>query len=578
MSQQKTFKLCLTMAGAVSAGAFTAGVLDYFLETLDLWDKAKEKNKLLTKDHPDYDHTIPMHNVEIDVISGSSAGGITGTLTLLSLVDGNYKPVNKDNPNGLQNVFYQSWVEMADDEKSDTMKKLLERDDLKHYDEVRSLLNTEAIEVIANNALSIKKMKKIPQYASDSLDVILTTTNLRGLNFMVNFNGSEKNKIYDNGTLITNHGGFLRYKLMNDKFKPGIPDDDQSLYYVLDVSKEKDIEYLKDATLSTAAFPIGLKSRKISISSEYIKRYPKYLFSNANGGVRAIIPEEEVYSFNSIDGGVINNEPYGIGLKVLHEKNASLHDDNNFAVIMIDPFPNKDHNVSSSSGSNILDVAKGMFKALRNQVMFNQDGILEALDTSNRTKFLIEPIRKVEINGKSIRAKNDLASAPISGFAGFLNKDFRKHDYQLGRKNCQNFLRYYFAVKEENIEKRLGTKVNKKSKERFEFARPPRDTNGEKYFPIIPDMRMLKNIVEEVDTNNFGSDAKINLLPYPKISFSQFESNYKKDIKKRIGAIGNKLVKNRLFSLVNFVYLRGKLYKSVKESIHEELQENDLLK
>lgn len=576
MSQQKTFKLCLTMAGAVSAGAFTAGVLDYLLETLELWEKAKEKNRSLTPNHPEYDHTIPMHKVEIDVISGSSAGGITGTLTLLSLIDGNYKPVNKENPNGINNKFYESWVEMADDEKSDTIKKLLQRDDLKHYDEVRSLLNTEAIEVIANNALSIKKIKKTPQYASNSLDVILTTTNLRGLNFMVNFNGSEKNSINDNGTLITNHGGFLRYKLKNDTFKPGIPDDDESLYYVLDVSKEKDINYLKDATLSTAAFPIGLKSRKISISSEYIKRYPKYLFNKAKG-VRAIIPEEDVYSFNSIDGGVINNEPYGIGLKVLHEKNDDLQSENNYAVVMIDPFPNKDHNISPSSGSSILDVAKGMFKALRNQVMFNQDGILEALDTSNRTKFLIEPIRKAEVNGKHERVKNDLASAPISGFAGFLSKEFRKHDFQLGRKNCQNFLRYYFAVKEENIEQRLGVNAHDKSKERFEFARPPRDSKGDKYFPIIPDMRMLRNFVELVDTDNYGEDAKIDLLPYPKISFTEFESKYKKDIKKRIGAIGNKLVKNKIFSLVNFFYLRGKLYKSVKESIFEELKDNDLL-
>ena len=576
MSQQKTFKLCLTMAGAVSAGAFTAGVIDYLLETLDLWEQAKQKNRSLTINHPEYDYSIPMHNVEIDVISGSSAGGITSTLTLLSLIDKNYKAVNKENPKGLNNKFYESWVEMADDEKSDTIKKLLERDDLEHYDEVRSLLNTEAIEEIADKALSIKEMKKPPQYASDSLDIILTTTNLRGLNFMVNFNGSEKYGINKNGTLITNHGGFLRYKLKNDKFKPGVPDDDESLYYVLDVSKEKDIDYLKEATLSTAAFPIGLKSRRISISSEYIKRYPKYLFNKAKG-VKAIIPEEDVYSFNSIDGGVINNEPYGIGLKVLHEKNIDLQRDNNYAVIMIDPFPNKDHNISPNAGNSILDVAKGMFKALRNQVMFNQDGILEALDTSNRTKFLIEPIRKTEVNGKYERVKNDLASAPISGFAGFINKEFREHDFQLGRKNCQNFLRYYFAVKDDSKEQRLGVVANKKAKERFEFARPPRDPNGEKYFPIIPDMRMLKNIVEEVDVANYGADAKIDLLPFPKISFNEFESKYKKDIKKRIGAIGNKLVKNKLFSLVNFFYLRGKLYKSVRESIFDELNDNDLL-
>lgn len=284
-----------------------------------------------------------------------------------------------------------------------------------------------------------------------------------------------------------------------------------------------------------------------------------------------------MYSFNSIDGGVINNEPYGIGLKVLFEKNDNLNENNNFAVIMIDPFPNKDHDTENKSGRSIVDVAKGMFKALRNQVMFNQDGILEALDTNNRTKFLIEPVRKTEINGKRIRAKNDLASAPISGFAGFLNKNFRKHDFQLGRQNCQNFLRYYFAVKEENIESRLGVNVHSISKERFEFAKPARDPNGEKYFPIIPDMRMLKNFEEVVDATNYGEDAKIKLLNYPELSFVAFESKYKRSIKRRIGAVANKLVNNKLFNILNFVYLRGKLYKTVRKSIFDELKDNDLL-
>ena len=32
----------LTMAGAVSAGCYTAGVLDYLFEILDLWERAKK--------------------------------------------------------------------------------------------------------------------------------------------------------------------------------------------------------------------------------------------------------------------------------------------------------------------------------------------------------------------------------------------------------------------------------------------------------------------------------------------------------------------------------------------------------
>jgi hypothetical protein len=37
-----TFHLGLTMAGAVSAGCYTAGVMDYLFEALDLWERAKK--------------------------------------------------------------------------------------------------------------------------------------------------------------------------------------------------------------------------------------------------------------------------------------------------------------------------------------------------------------------------------------------------------------------------------------------------------------------------------------------------------------------------------------------------------
>ncbi|MDN8867438.1 hypothetical protein Q0M16_13915, partial [Staphylococcus aureus] len=82
----------------------------------------------------------------------------------------------------------------------------------------------------------------------------------------------------------------------------------------------------------------------------------------------------------------------------------------------IDPFPNQDNTIEPENPErDIISVAKGMFKALRNQVMFNQDGLLDALELSDRTKFLIAPVRREEVNGELVKAKNDLAAAPFSG-------------------------------------------------------------------------------------------------------------------------------------------------------------------
>ena len=42
-----TFEIGLVMGGAVSAGAYTAGVLDFLFETLDAWEAAKKQEAAL---------------------------------------------------------------------------------------------------------------------------------------------------------------------------------------------------------------------------------------------------------------------------------------------------------------------------------------------------------------------------------------------------------------------------------------------------------------------------------------------------------------------------------------------------
>ncbi len=59
-----TYHLGLAMAGAVSAGAYTAGVLDYLFETLERWEAEKIKGG------------VPTHKVVLDIMGGASAGGM----------------------------------------------------------------------------------------------------------------------------------------------------------------------------------------------------------------------------------------------------------------------------------------------------------------------------------------------------------------------------------------------------------------------------------------------------------------------------------------------------------------------
>ena len=113
----KTFHLGITMAGAVSAGAYTAGFIDYLIEALELWEEQKtiirekiSQNKILS----DYEKKIPLHDICIDVLGGASAGGMVGMITALSTYS-KMPPVKKPTNDNTGNILYDSWVLLDDD-------------------------------------------------------------------------------------------------------------------------------------------------------------------------------------------------------------------------------------------------------------------------------------------------------------------------------------------------------------------------------------------------------------------------------------------------------------------------------
>jgi predicted acylesterase/phospholipase RssA len=77
-TNEAAFNIGIAMAGAVSGGAYMAGVFDFLMEALNEWQKLK--------DDPRAD--VPRHDVFISAISGTSAGGITAALGLVALAGG----------------------------------------------------------------------------------------------------------------------------------------------------------------------------------------------------------------------------------------------------------------------------------------------------------------------------------------------------------------------------------------------------------------------------------------------------------------------------------------------------------
>ena len=119
------------MAGSISAGAYTAGVIDYLFEALNNWEVKKNKG----------DASVPDHDVLIDVFGGSSGGGITAAIALFAQQEKispmrleNNRPVN----DGGYNLLYDTWVQMTG--SNDVFAEMLDPSDIK-MEYVPALMN-----------------------------------------------------------------------------------------------------------------------------------------------------------------------------------------------------------------------------------------------------------------------------------------------------------------------------------------------------------------------------------------------------------------------------------------------------
>ena len=423
------------MAGAISAGAYTAGVMDYLLEALDAWEAKKSSGA----------PNVPQHRVEIPVIGGASAGGMTGIITASALFD-NIPPVHLEtlDPNNLkteqpQNIFYHSWVDLI---AEDMFALLLNTDDITESDpkKIVSVLNAQFIEKVASRALQAKAARQQNRpYFPENLKVFSTITNLQGFQYNVAFksNNPENDKY-----LITRHDDYACFLLntaANTYNKDG--------WIPLDFYTNLNIDSAKAAAMATGAFPVGLRARPFSREKHFVDDMPWLK------DVTSYFPiENDPYASANIDGGLINNEPFERVRELLNavteEKDKDYEDYEKFksTVLMIDPFPSESSTFDGDDG--LGNVIGNTLSAMIDHLRVKPTTLIDALDSNNAGQYLISPTRTIVIDGKAIKvnASKAIACGTLGGFGGFLNKEFRIHDYFLGRANCEKFLRDHFTV------------------------------------------------------------------------------------------------------------------------------------
>jgi hypothetical protein len=266
-----TFQIGLAMAGAISAGAYSAGVMDFLFEALDEWEKARGQPG------------IPDHRVVVKVLSGASAGAITGALGVVALAGG-LRPEEFPGIRANMTVramlpnLYRTWVvgprfTAAAAGGMDFLSDEDLRPDKDGNRSVASVLNSVLLDQIRDEAFDLTQPAQKPfAYVAKNLHVYLTVTNLRGIPYSEGFTGGAYG--------MQTHGDRMHYVIsgLGDapvtsnwaKEDPGVPLDVKGLFG----GTTPEWKAFGLAAVASGAFPIGLAPRMIdNTTTAYVSRY-----------------------------------------------------------------------------------------------------------------------------------------------------------------------------------------------------------------------------------------------------------------------------------------------------------------
>lgn len=435
-----TFHLGINMAGAVSAGAYTAGVLDFLMEALEQWYSAKASAN----------PAVPLHDISLDVFSGASAGGMCAAISAVMVQSGFQHIKNPSDPSvkDTTNSFYESWVNKID------IEPLLQTRDLAEGKPVISLLDSTIIDDIADYALVPGPVSARP-YVSKSLTLYLTLTNVRGTPFSLN--GAAPGSAEET---ISYYADRLQFETVSGSAAPLF----RTARPLPLGSNAGDWPLLKDAAKATGAFPIFLAPRRINRRAADYQNSPWAPISVVDPP--SVPPNwplhaDETITTLNVDGGVTDNDPFQLAhdhLAIQNPlaaidpvtgdlKNPQPSDKANCAVLTVAPFPADSLFVDKydfDGNSSVFGMLPNLFSVLIAQSRFFGESLTAVVGGASFSRFVLAPS---DFENPTQAA---LQCGLLGAFGGFFERGFRAHDYQLGRRNCQKFLRDHFRLSAAN--------------------------------------------------------------------------------------------------------------------------------
>lgn len=487
-------RVAITIAGAVSLGAYEAGVMYELLEAF--------------RQHNDK-QANPDDRIYVDILTGASAGGMTAALLGQRLLfDG------KSLQGAFANPLYRTWVERID------IRELVRLTRREFGLEWNSLLSSDLIEKIGRECLIDSMAPGAPSSPPHNtiqcdpegqplpLDVGLALTNLDGIDYELPIVGNP-----DDGFNYTRS-------------------DDQRLFHFTASDRPNHTLWhkVRSAAVACGAFPAAFRPQAITRDrNEYHPLPPTPPAEREAGTTYVVWPGKgETFKFVYTDGGVLQNQPLGIAKnfvddRVKNARKAGDRDPHSIAedrlYVLVSP-----HAVKSAARNlrankiTIAGVLVELFHTYIRQATFHDWIVAEGVNTGVRTldkrasqlaarleqgvispdlltpanafnaMLLPQPTQRdaalhrlrnqysteygkvTEAKGPAVAeafleaittleaaagltdrdlmkivaviadGRTELAGSGISSFVGFFSREFREHDYWMGRVKTRVYL------------------------------------------------------------------------------------------------------------------------------------------
>jgi hypothetical protein len=462
----RVFGLAIVLGGTVSAGAYTAGVLDFLMEALDEWESARER-----------DPNAEQHKVELTIVTGSSGGGVCGGI--LSKALGFIFPhVRRDphnasrnealllKPAGLKidcntsdNPFWDVWVE-----------KLRIGGLLQNENGDESLLDATPINEAAKTLAAFPGTTPLPpadrKWVHEYFNLVLGLTNLRGIPTKIDFDSGsckvsqsfvERSDFVRFGVAATSGDQRRRIGPRCDEMAllgPSSPPADWGSF----------VEYAK----ATGAFPGGFPARFLSRCITDYRFRPVVFPGDSQEGQVEQFPVDGAalknsgidlagkYDFVAVDAGATDNAPVELArrhLSGLLGRNPRDANSADRAVLLIDPFAERAE-IEPAQKAGILGTILSLLMGLVAESRYHTRDLLLAANNKVYSRFMLtaarsrpgssQPSSDLLVGGKAI------CSSRLGAFFGFFHREYSIHDYFLGRKNCQDFLINVLVLSDNN--------------------------------------------------------------------------------------------------------------------------------